>query len=175
MQPDEAFAMLLAFLVLTLPFGLYGFLRFLRYRETLFLAERGLLRPEEPAGRKQGNLRWGIILAALGVALSCGLYPIGWMVDQGFLGFGPWMLPGFVMLALGLGFILIHRLTAAADDGSTASAASGAIGGAGRPVAAVARPGAALIDAPAQQPMRSDAGELEAGSDGDESGAAVEG
>lgn len=165
MQPDEAFAMFLAFLVLTLPFGLYAFLRFLRYRETLFLAERGLLRPAEPAGSKQGNLRWGIILAALGVAFSCGLYPLGWMIDQGFLGFGPWMLPGFVLLALGLGLVLIHRLAGAPGDASPASLDSGAGVDADR---------AAFVDAPAQQPMRSDAGELEVGADGDEAGAVVE-
>ena len=42
MQADEFLAMVMAFLIVATPFVLYGFLRYLRHRETLFLAERGL-------------------------------------------------------------------------------------------------------------------------------------
>ena len=41
MQADEFLAMIMAFLFVSTPFVLYGFLRYLRHRETLFLAERG--------------------------------------------------------------------------------------------------------------------------------------
>lgn len=147
MRPDEFIASMLIFLVIMTPFVLYAFLRFLRHRETLFLAERGLLRPAE-ATRGNGNssLRWGIILAALGVALSCGLYPIGWMVNgRTFLGFGPWMLPGFIALALGLGLVLIHRLT-----GTTPETGSGAAAAVGGPAVGPAAPAAWSADATAE-------------------------
>lgn len=168
MQPDEFIASMLIFLVIMTPFVLYAFLRFLRHRETLFLAERGLLRPAEaPRGNGNSSLRWGIILAALGIALSCGLYPIGWMVGgRTFLGFGPWMLPGFVALALGLGLVLIHRLTGAPpENGGGASApgapsigtAASAMGSAGPAVDAAAE---IVPSAGAQQAMDGDALEL---------------
>lgn len=129
MQADEFLAMIMAFLFVSTPFVLYGFLRYLRHRETLFLAERGLVRPvDAPRGNGHGSssLRWGIILTALGIALSCGLYPVGWMVDLGTpLGFGPWLIIGFIPLAVGLGLVLIHRLTNRALESGHADAVAG--------------------------------------------------
>ncbi|HQZ70427.1 MAG TPA: hypothetical protein PK826_03715 [Anaerolineae bacterium] len=128
MQADEFLAMVMAFLIVATPFVLYGFLRYLRHRETLFLAERGLVRPlDAPRGNGNGNssLRWGIILTALGIALSCGMYPIGWMVNAGTpLGFGPWMLLGFIPLAVGLGLVLIYRLTGTSLENTNAADAA---------------------------------------------------
>ncbi len=110
---DEFFAILAGVVVVSMPFLLVAFMRFLRYRETMALAEHGLLREvmDRPRGGGQGMLRWGIILTALGTALSCGLWPIGFAVGGGFpLGFGPWMLVGFLPLSFGLALLLIHRL-----------------------------------------------------------------
>ena len=96
--------------VLLVIFGFIAFLRYLNYRETIALAEKGLTRPE-PASRS-GFLRWGILLTALGLALSVGLYPIGFSAGYDYpLHLGPWMLGGFVPLFLGLGLILLHVLT----------------------------------------------------------------
>ena len=95
---------------LAIIFGFLAFLRYMNYRETITLAEKGLTRPERKSGN--GLLRWGIIIAALGLALSLGLYPIGF--SSGFdypLRLGPWMLGGFVPLFLGLGLIILHFLT----------------------------------------------------------------
>jgi hypothetical protein len=94
---------------LAIIFGFFAFLRYMNYRETITLAEKGLTRPE----RKTGNrlLRWGIIIAALGLALSLGLYPIGYSAGFDYpLHLGPWMLGGFIPLFLGLGLILLHYL-----------------------------------------------------------------
>lgn len=161
MRPDEFIASMLIFLVIMTPFVLYAFLRFLRHRETLFLAERGLVRPAEaPRGSGNSSLRWGIILAALGVALSCGLYPIGWMVNgRTFLGFGPWMLPGFIALALGLGLVLIHRLSTAQPENGTGAAATGARPAAGSAASAVPAADTAPA-AGAQLPLDGDEPEL---------------
>ena len=82
----------------------------MNYRETIALAEKGLTKPETKSGK--GLLRWGIILASLGLALSLGLYFIGFNSPNDYpLHLGPWMLGGFVPLFLGLGLVLLHYLT----------------------------------------------------------------
>jgi hypothetical protein len=69
-----------------------------------------LTRPESK--NTKGLLRWGIIITALGVALTLGLYPIGFFAGDAYpLHLGPWMLGGFVPLFLGLGLVLLHYLT----------------------------------------------------------------
>ena len=91
-------------------FGFLAFLRYMNYKETLSLAEKGLSRPEQKTGR--GLLRWGILITALGVAFTLGLYPIGFSAGYDYpLHLGPWMLGGFVPLFLGLGMILLHFIT----------------------------------------------------------------
>jgi sterol desaturase/sphingolipid hydroxylase (fatty acid hydroxylase superfamily) len=99
--------------VLLVIFGFIAFLRYMNYRETIALAEKGLTRPERPeAKNNKGLLRWGIIVTALGIALSLGLYPIGFAPGYDYpLRLGPWMLGGFVPLFLGLSLILLHVLT----------------------------------------------------------------
>ena len=97
--------------ILIVIFGFIAFMRYINYRETLALAERGLARPETKTGSK-ALLRWGIIVTALGLALSLGLYFVGFDSAQNYpLHLGPWMLGGFVPLFLGLGLILSHFLT----------------------------------------------------------------
>ena len=101
-------------------FLLFAFIlamRYLNYRETMGLAEKGLVRPaREPSRPRNGGskavLAWGIILAALGLALMLGLWPLGFTsIGRGFpLGFGPWMLFGLLPLFFGLGLVLIYVL-----------------------------------------------------------------
>jgi Domain of unknown function (DUF6249) len=96
--------------VLLVIFGFLAFLRYMNYKETLALAEKGLTKPETKSGK--GLLGWGIIITALGFALSLGLYFIGFNSPNDYpLHLGPWMLGGFVPLFLGIGLILIHYLT----------------------------------------------------------------
>lgn len=96
--------------VLLVIFGFVAFLRYMNYRETLALAEKGLARPERKPVKS--FLRWGIVVAALGLALTIGLYLFGFDSGENYpLQLGPWMLGGFVPLFLGLGLILIHYLT----------------------------------------------------------------
>jgi uncharacterized protein DUF6249 len=97
--------------ILIVIFGFIAFMRYMNYRETLALAERGLARPETKTSTK-GLLRWGILVTALGLALSLGLYFVGFASAGNYpLHLGPWMLGGFVPLFLGLGLILSHFLT----------------------------------------------------------------
>ena len=91
-------------------FGFLAFIRYMNYKETIALAEKGLTRPEPKT--RSGLLRWGILVTALGVALSLGLYPVGYGAGYDYpLHLGPWMLGGFVPLFLGLGLVLLHFLT----------------------------------------------------------------
>jgi hypothetical protein len=91
--------------------GFILLMRYISYKETLALAEKGMSRPEQPQSGK-GLLRWGIGISALGLALTLGLWPLGFGPGADYpLGLGPWMLGGFVPLFLGLALILMHYLT----------------------------------------------------------------
>jgi hypothetical protein len=95
---------------LTIIFGFFAFLRYMNYKETVALAEKGLTRPETKDGK--GFLRWGIIVTALGFAFSLGLYFVGFDSAENYpFRLGPWMLGGLVPLFLGLGLILLHYLS----------------------------------------------------------------
>ena len=95
--------------VLLVIFGFLGFMRYINYRETLALAEKGLTKPESKPTKRL--LRWGILVTALGIAFTIGLYLAGFSsAEQYPLHLGPWMLGGFVPLFLGLGLILTHYL-----------------------------------------------------------------
>ena len=91
-------------------FGFIAVMRFLSYRETLALAEKGLVRPDRARGNGRDTLRWGIAIASIGVALCVGLLPIGFLSNARFP-FGPWMLGGLIPTFFGLGLVLIYVLT----------------------------------------------------------------
>lgn len=96
--------------ILTIIFGFIALLRYLNYRETIALAEKGLTPPEKKNSKPL--LRWGIIITALGLALTLGLYTIGFSGTDSYpFHLGPWMLGGLVPLFLGLGLVLLHYLT----------------------------------------------------------------
>jgi hypothetical protein len=96
--------------ILTIIFAFIAFLRYLGYRETISLAEQGLTPPEKKNNKPL--LRWGIIITALGLAFTLGLYPLGFSgADYYPLHLGPWMLGGLLPLFLGLALVLLHYLT----------------------------------------------------------------
>ncbi len=96
--------------ILIVVLGFIAIMRYISFKENMALAEKGLTRPEPKPSK--GLLRWGIVIAAFGVALCLGLYPIGFVAGDEFpLRLGPWMLGGFIPLFLGLGLTLLHYLT----------------------------------------------------------------
>lgn len=123
MTPDPILWSLVSCLGLLSPFalvfGFIAFMRYLSYRETIALAEKGLLKPDKAQGNSKNTLCWGIIIAAIGLALSISVYPFGFMLPRSGsnppialpLGLGPWMIVGLVPLFIGLGLILIYVLT----------------------------------------------------------------
>lgn len=101
-------------IVFGIPFAFFAFVRYLRYKETIALAEQGLLRPS----RRQRNgvtdsFRWGILTTFVGIGLTLSLLTIG---------VGPWLLVGLIPLFVGLAFLTIYyvgeRETVVPDDNS---------------------------------------------------------
>ena len=118
MQSDEFFAMvcgsttiivlplLLVFLYMTLS-------RYWRYRETMMMAERGLMR-QVSNGNGNGSsnrntLRWGLITTFLGLALCLGMWPIGFLVGTP-LGLGPWLLLGLIPMFFGMALLVLYGI-----------------------------------------------------------------
>jgi len=91
-------------------FGFAAFMRYMRYKETVALAERGLLRQKKEKNGKE-SLRWGIIIVFLGMALCAGVYPIGFLFEEPppfYL--GPWILVGLLPMFFGFALIVIYAL-----------------------------------------------------------------
>lgn len=115
---------LMATLFFSVPFTFFAYVRYLRYKETIALAERGLLRPTRRRNGHSGGrdtLRWGIIIMSIGIALSCGLFPIGFNGYNAYpMGIGPWMLVGFLPFFFGTALVVIHYLNRNEGEPETA-------------------------------------------------------
>jgi len=90
-----------AFLIV---FGLIAFLRYLRHKEIIALAEQGLPYPENQNGGKD-LLRWGIGITAIGLALIAGVLPLAMQ--------NAWALTliGLIPVFFGLALLLVYVLT----------------------------------------------------------------
>jgi hypothetical protein len=115
-MPSSVLAALLAWLIaLAIFFGFIVLLRYIEHRERMALIARGIdpnsLRKER---RGTGVLRAGLIIAMVGLALTVGLYPVGFMLPSSFTAapfhFGPWLLPGLIPLAVGSALIISYYL-----------------------------------------------------------------
>lgn len=100
-------------------FGYFAYVRYLSHKETMALAEKGLLKPEHVVqyngsgngGRDRKLLNRAILLIALGFALCLGLFPIGFVAGDEFpLFLGPWMIVGFLPLFFGIALLIIYTL-----------------------------------------------------------------
>ncbi len=96
--------------------------RYLEHRERMAMIARGITPPDKRPGtlpgpllvKRAGVLQGGLITAMVGLALTLGLYPIGFMVPPSVVGpyhLGPWLLVGLIPLAVGGALILGHYLT----------------------------------------------------------------
>ena len=88
--------------------GFIAFMRYLSYKETITLAKQGLLKSQRRRGRRVSRTRrFGIVVSAIGMALTCGLFTIGF--DSNTL-LGPWLLGGLIPLSIGGALLLIDWL-----------------------------------------------------------------
>jgi hypothetical protein len=97
-----------------LAFALAVLFRVLRHRERMQAISKGLLEPDQAArDRGSDSLRWGIVIASIGLALTLGLWPLGLtsLTLTYPLGVGPWMLIGFIPFFLGLGLVIVHLVS----------------------------------------------------------------
>ncbi len=85
-------------------FGFIVLLRYLQYREHIAMISTGI-HPDSlrvTRRRSRGLLRAGLIIAMVGLTLTIGLYPIGYILPPIFSAMpfhlGPWLLPGLIPL-----------------------------------------------------------------------------
>jgi hypothetical protein len=106
-----ALALFLAFIVL---------IRYLDHRERMAMIARGI-EPPQRARKLLGRpgsaaLRGGLITAMVGLAVTIGLYTLGYLLPAPFSAvpgkLGPWLLPGLIPLAVGAALVASHYLAA---------------------------------------------------------------
>lgn len=93
--------------VFCVPFGFAAFMRYLKYKETIALAERGLLR-ESRKRRNRDTLTWGILIAFMGLGLTLGIL----IFTEGS---GIATVLGFVPACFGLALIIIYYVNKGED------------------------------------------------------------
>lgn len=91
--------------------------RYLEHRERMSMIERGLVPPAfggRQTRRGSGLLRGGLITTSVGLAVTLGLYNLGYLLPPPFSAvpdrFGPWLLPGLIPTAVGLALIASYYL-----------------------------------------------------------------
>jgi hypothetical protein len=101
-------------LALAIFFGFIVMLRYLQHREKMAMISKGI----NPEGlrrqrRSRGMLRAGLIITMVGLALTIGLYPIGFFLPLTLatpFHLGPWLLPGLIPLGVGIALIISYYL-----------------------------------------------------------------
>lgn len=115
-------AALLAWLLALITFlGFIVLLRYIDHRERMALISRGI-DPNRPRLKRKGAgvLRAGLIVLMVGLALTVGLFPIGFTPllssYAGPFGVGPWLLPGLIPLGVGFALIVSYYLAPPSDQ-----------------------------------------------------------
>src|SRR6266849_3327707 len=109
-------AALLGWLIaLAIFLGFIAVLLYIDHRERMALIARGI-DPNRLRRRSSGAgvLRAGLIVAMVGLALTIGLYPLGYIlpsiVTATPLHVGPWLLPGLIPLGVGGALVISYYL-----------------------------------------------------------------
>src|SRR5947209_17781262 len=110
-------AALLGWLIaLAIFLGFIAVLRYIDHRERMAMIARGIDPYRLRRRRRHGTglLRAGLIVAMVGLALTIGLYPLGYIlpavVTNTPLHVGPWLLPGLIPLGVGAALIISYYL-----------------------------------------------------------------
>jgi hypothetical protein len=100
-------------LALVIFLGFIVLLRYIDHRERMAMIRRGI-DPSRLRRKGAGVLRAGLIIVMVGLALTVGLYPIGFMIPPAYtipFRAGPWLLPGLIPLGVGSALIISYYLT----------------------------------------------------------------
>ncbi len=104
-------------IALAIFFGFIVLLRYLHYKERIAMIRSGIdPNSSRPLQRRSaGILRAGLITAMVGLTLTIGLYPVGFIVPNTFFTaapfhLGPWLLPGLIPLGVGVALIISYYL-----------------------------------------------------------------
>ena len=110
-------------LFFALLFGTLLLMRWFSYREQLAMIEQGLIPADAARPRNsKATLAWGIGVSAFGLVLLGGLAPLGFLLTASRAGstramaFWPVLLPGLVVLFMGLALIIIYVVTRPAPE-----------------------------------------------------------
>ncbi len=110
-------AALLGWLIaLAIFLGFIAVLRYIDHRERMAMIARGIDPYRRLRRRRHGTglLRAGLIVAMVGLALTIGLYPLGYIlpavVTNTPLHVGPWLLPGLIPLGVGAALVISYYL-----------------------------------------------------------------
>ena len=118
MSPSILAALLAWLLALVIFLGFIVLLRYIDHRERMAMISRGIDPNRWRSNRRgTGVLRAGLITLMVGLALTVGLYPIGFMIPPAYtipFRAGPWLLPGLIPLGVGSALIIGYYL--AQDD-----------------------------------------------------------
>ena len=96
-------------------FGFIVLLRYIQHREHMAMISSGILPSSLRRQRRSGGLlRAGLIIAMVGLTLTIGLYPIGFILPPIYATIpwhlGPWLLPGLIPLGVGIALITSYYL-----------------------------------------------------------------
>jgi hypothetical protein len=96
-------------------FGFIILLRYLQHREHMELIKQGINPHMTPKQRRsRGILRAGLITMMVGLSLTVGLYPVGFLLPSIFTNtpfhLGPWLLPGLIPFGVGLALTVSYYL-----------------------------------------------------------------
>ena len=103
-------------IALAIFFGFIVLLRYLHHRERMAMITSGINPAEltQKRRRSRGLLRAGLITGMVGLTLTIGLYPLGFLLPSAFtstpLHLGPWLLPGLIPLGVGAALIVSYYL-----------------------------------------------------------------
>lgn len=109
-------AALLGWLIaLAIFLGFIAVLRYIDHRERMAMIARGI-NPNRFRRQRRGTgvLRAGLIVGMVGLALTIGLYPLGYILPADVtatpLHVGPWLLPGLIPLGVGAALVFSYYL-----------------------------------------------------------------
>ena len=109
-------AALLGWLIaLAIFLGFIAVLRYIDHRERMAMIARGI-DPNRLRRQRSGTgvLRAGLIVGMVGLALTIGLYPLGYilpaLVTTTPFHVGPWLLPGLIPLGVGAALVISYYL-----------------------------------------------------------------